>query len=258
MAVRVRETAGSESGTESYDTAEASIEMVTRSTSRSEQRNMLLCRTAVLNYLAANYGGGYVVEPGYPLRLEKLSRQFDDEGDCWNWTAEFNYKPPESTARWSFDTTGGTIRVTHSKQTRARYPGTGPNFNNAIGVANGEPQGVDIVIPALKLNVTYRWPKNTVTPSYANMLATMSGCVNSDTFGATTTPLFGGYAPGELLFLGATGEIVPAYRLKLTTNLPRRRMRRDCRSVQLPGSRNAGMITYGYYSKMTRTRRPSV
>lgn len=213
MAVRVKEIAGSESGTESFDTAEASIEMVTRSTSRSEQRNLVTCRAAVLAYLAATYPTGYVVEAGYPLLLEKLSRQYDDEADLWRWVADYNYKPPEATTRWSFDTTGGTIRITHSKETRNRYPSTGPNFNNAIQVQNGEPQGVDVVIPALKLTATYRWPKNTVHPAYINALASLSGCINNATFGSYPAvgaiPAFAGYAAGELLFLGATGEIVP-------------------------------------------------
>ena len=220
MTIRVREIAGSESGTESLDTAEATIEMVTFSTNRADQRNVLLCRAAVLNYLETTYDPGYVVEAGYPLLLDKVSRQFDDEADCWVWTADYNYKPAEATIRWSFDTTGGTIRVTHSKQTRNRYPTGGPNFNNAIQVQNGEPQGADIVIPALKLTATYRWPKNTVQPAYINSLASMSGCMNSATFGSYppvgTTPGFAGYAAGELLFLGATGEIVPNLPTEIT------------------------------------------
>jgi hypothetical protein len=207
MTVRVKEIAGSDSGTESYETAEATIEMVTRSTSRSEQRNMLACRTAVLNYLAANYGGGYVVEAGYPLYLDRLARDFDEEAELWTWKADYNYKPPEATLRWGFDTAGGSIRVTHSKGTN-RFPNTGPDFNGAIQVQNGEPQGADLVIPALKLTATYRWPKNTVTTTYVNALASLSGTTNSSGFH--------GYAAGELLFLGASGEIVPNIPTEIT------------------------------------------
>lgn len=226
MTVRVREIAGSESGTESLDTAEASIEMVTRSTDRSEQRSMSACRTAVLAYLAATYPGGYEIESGYPLALDKLDRDFDDEGDCWTWRAGYNYKPPEATIRWGFDTTGGTVRVTHSKNT-TRYPSDGPNMNGAIQVQNNEAQGTDIVIPALKLTATYRWPKNTVDTAYVNLLASLSGCVNSGTFGD--------YAAGELLFLGASGEIVP--------NIPTEIAYQFAASANATGLSIAGIIT---------------
>lgn len=201
MAVVVREIAGSESGTEGVDVAEATIQMVTKSTNRAEQRNMVTCRTAVFNYLAAMYPGGYVVEAGYPLRFESLERSFDDDSERWLWAAKYSYRPPEATLRWGFNTSGGSVRVTHSKNT-TRYPGTGPNFQGAIAVqSGGEPQGTDIVIPALKLTATYRWPKNTVTTTYVNALASLSGCVNSAAVDV--------YAAGELLFLGASGEITP-------------------------------------------------
>jgi hypothetical protein len=229
MAVRVREIAGSESGTETLDTAEAVIEMVTRSTSRSEQRNMLTCRTAVLSYLAATYPGGYVVEAGYPLTLDKLSRDFDEPADLWTWKADYNYKPPEATLRWGFDTAGGTIRLTHSKGT-TRYPTGGPDFNGAIQVQNGEAQGTDVVIPALKLTATYRWPKNTVDTTYVNSLASLSGTINSGTFH--------GYAAGELLFLGASGEIVP--------NVP------TSISYQYAASANATGLTIGAISGIAK------
>lgn len=218
MTVKVREIAGSEQGTESYDTAEATIEMVTLSDDHSEQRSMLDCRAAVFGYLNATYPDGYVVEAGYPLKLDKLSRDFDDEGDCWLWKADYNYKPFESQIRWSFDSTGGSIRVTHSKNTD-KYPNsTAPNFNGAIQVQNGEAQGVDVIIPALKLTAVYRWPKNTITPAYVNMLASMSGCVNSAAFGALplASPPFSGYQRGEMLFLGASGEIVPNLSTEIT------------------------------------------
>jgi hypothetical protein len=229
MAVKVREIAGSDSGTESYNTAEATVEMVTRSTNRAEQRNMVTCRTAVLAYLAATYPGGYVVEPGFPLALDKLDRNYDDNADLWVWSAHYNYKPPESAIRWGFDTSGGSIRVTHSKATQ-RYPAAAPNYNGAIAIQNGEPQGTDIVIPALKLNAHYRWPKNTVTTTYVNALASLSGCVNSAAFDV--------YAAGELLFLGASGEITPGLPTEIT--------------YQFAASANATGLTIGSLSGIAK------
>jgi hypothetical protein len=70
-----------------------------------------------------------------------------------------------------------------------------------IGIRDGDPEGVDKTIPALKLNYSYRWPKNVITNAYAKSLAAMVGTTNTATFDT--------YGPGELLFLGASGEIVP-------------------------------------------------
>ena len=68
----------------------------------------------------------------------------------------------------------------------------------AIGVDDkGQVKGADIIIPALKLNVTYRHPLGVVSIPYAKFLAGITGTVNSDDFLT--------FAPGEVLFLGARG-----------------------------------------------------
>jgi hypothetical protein len=98
----------------------------------------------------------------------------------------------------SWDTTGGTARITTSRAT-TRYPTTATNHKNAIGVdQDGNPQGVDIVIPAMKWTVTYRLAQATVSNAYGIVCELLTGTVNDDTF-------FGRPA-GEVLFLGAQGK----------------------------------------------------
>ena len=142
------------------------------------------------------------------LPLTHFSYAEDDEGSHhFTFTAHYTRKVPEATLRWSFDTTGGSIRLTTSKNTTRYAPSgrTAPDFQGAIGVKNtgkdAEPEGVDIILPGLKLTATYRWPKDTVNLAYAKTLAGLTGRTNNNTFHT--------FAAGELLFLGATGDIVP-------------------------------------------------
>ena len=111
---------------------------------------------------------------------------------------------PESLLRWRFDTQGGTVKVFTSQAT-ARFPGSAPNFASSIDVNDdNEVQGVEIVIPALKLSCSKRWLKDAslfrhdTFQTYIRALAAATGQTNSNTWQ--------GYSPGELLFLGATGE----------------------------------------------------
>lgn len=142
------------------------------------------------------------------LPLTDFTYSEDDEGsNHYVFTGNYTLKAPEATLRWSFDTTGGTIKLMTSKLTNAYAPAgrTAPNFSGAIGVKNtgkdAEPEGVDIVLPGLKLTATYKWPKDTVDLAYVKLLSGMTGRTNNAAVSV--------FATGELLFLGATGEIVP-------------------------------------------------
>lgn len=112
---------------------------------------------------------------------------------------------------WDFDTTGGTVHVTHAKESIMRY-GAGvaaetgaaaatniPKHNQAIGVdRSGDVAGTEIVIPAMKFNVHFRHPLGQITIAQAKFLHNLTGKVNS-------TPFFG-FPAGEVLFLGARGS----------------------------------------------------
>jgi hypothetical protein len=114
--------------------------------------------------------------------------------------------PPESESllRWSFDTQGGSVKVFTSQAT-AKFPNTAPSFNSCIDVNDdAEVQGVEIVIPALKLSCRKRWIRDNALykwdtfQAYIRALASVTGTTNNTTWQ--------GYSAGELLFLGATGE----------------------------------------------------
>lgn len=113
---------------------------------------------------------------------------------------------PESLLRWGFDTQGGTVRIFTSRATE-RFPGSAPDFSNTIQVNDdNEVEGVDIVIPALKLSCRKRWLKDASIyrhdsfQQYIRQLAAATGQTNNAGWQ--------GYSQGELLFLGATGEFV--------------------------------------------------
>jgi hypothetical protein len=122
--------------------------------------------------------------------------------DVYYITAPFAQRKKENgTWRLTFDTTGGTLNIKAARQHVASYPdGPGtPNHGGAIGVkSNKEVEGVDIVVPALKLTVHFKHPAGIVTLPRIKNLARWTGNVNSDTFLT--------FAPGEVLFLGATGS----------------------------------------------------
>lgn len=101
----------------------------------------------------------------------------------------------------SFDTTGGTIHITSSKETVAHYPfpdGIVADYKQLIGVNDGQVEGADVVIPALKVSVNYRHPIGLISLAQIKNFARYTGCVNSDSFLT--------FSPGEVLFLGATGS----------------------------------------------------
>lgn len=158
------------------------------------------CYTAVTTLAPASWDGMFP---------NSISYREDDGGtNHFLFTVGYNAKAPESTLRWGFDTTGGTIRMFTSKNTTrySRTSRTAPDFQGAIGVKNtgkdAEPEGVDVVTPGLKLTATYKWPANTFGIAEAKVIAGMTGRTNNGTFYT--------FPAGELLFLGASAsEIMP-------------------------------------------------
>lgn len=101
---------------------------------------------------------------------------------------------------FSFDTTGGTVQRKYSLASTA-YPKPGEtagSFKGAIGVTQDGVEGVEIGIPALKFSVRRRFAQASITLSYVQTLAAMTYTTNNDTFL--------GFAAGELLFIGASGQ----------------------------------------------------
>lgn len=144
----------------------------------------------------------------FGMNLERLGIKPVD----WNvWEGTASYILPElqkpkaaetGDTQNSFDTTGGSFHITQSLETKSstpRTPYTAPDFKGAIQVdGDGKVQGTDIVVPALKRQVTVFQPNAVVTDGYIKTLARLTGKYNNATFKT--------YASGELLFVGAQGS----------------------------------------------------
>lgn len=109
--------------------------------------------------------------------------------------------PPPIDPILSFDTTGGSQHIQHSRETVAKValPGVqAPDFENAIGVSEDNVAGTDITVPVFNFSETHYLDPSAVTQSYKLALFRLTGRVNNATFR--------GFAAGEVLFLGAQGS----------------------------------------------------
>lgn len=120
--------------------------------------------------------------------------------ELWKVTVPYASQTRESGSyRITFDTTGGTIHISASKATVAKYPsGTAPDYKQLIAVNKDDVGGADVIIPALKMSVHFTHPAAIITVSRIKYLASITGMVNSATFF--------GFPAGEVLFLGASGS----------------------------------------------------
>jgi len=125
----------------------------------------------------------------------------------WDVTVQYGQRDPRDEPEpgdppvYSFDTTGGTQHITHSKGTihAVAAKGFAPNFGRAIGVTQNSVEGVDITVPVFNFSEThYRSPEVT-TNAYRHAVFLLTGKVNSSPFK--------GFAAGEVLFLGASGSM---------------------------------------------------
>jgi len=120
--------------------------------------------------------------------------------DTWSVDVPFAKKKNETGEyTLSFDTTGGTVHLTTSKETIGQYPiGAAPDFKQSIGVKKDAVDGADIIIPSLKLTVSFKHKFGVITLPQIKQISAITGTVNSTTFLT--------FAPGEVLFTGATGS----------------------------------------------------
>lgn len=189
--IYIREVAGREGTDNVQGTGTAS-----RTWLVSGSSDPLICREALIDspILINTYDG---------LFIESLSRERQGP-KSWLFTANYTpFSPEVGDFTISVDTTGGSILRTVALA-ESRYGTGAPNFGGAIDVQDGVAQGCEIVIPAMKLNVRARISSAYISSpiAYANTIALLTGTVNANSeFG-------GAYAAGELLFLGASGDIV--------------------------------------------------
>ncbi len=102
---------------------------------------------------------------------------------------------------WSFDTTGGTKRITQTLEHISDYQPAGKGVidnNGAIGVnENGDVEGMDVIDYSFKWQEKHNLLLADFSWTYTNILAAVTGKVNR--------AAFRGYAAGTVLFEGAAG-----------------------------------------------------
>jgi hypothetical protein len=124
------------------------------------------------------------------------------------WECTVDYVSPEKTdekkqpkavgeVTFSFDGTGGSINIQEAYE-QQKFGPNAPDHGKAINVTDGEVAGVEIVIPQLSLSLSQRFEGATITLPWLRTVIFATGTVNEDEFL--------GFAPGEVLFLGPSGQ----------------------------------------------------
>ena len=90
--------------------------------------------------------------------LARLSAHLERTAEyAWEGTVSYG-RPEQGESTWTFDTSGGTQRVTQSLSTVGAYAPSGetaPNFHGAIGVTKDNVEGVDITTPVFNFGETH-------------------------------------------------------------------------------------------------------
>lgn len=122
-------------------------------------------------------------------------------GGVWEISARYGKQEAKETGEssFSFDTGGVTAHITQSLATVNSYAasGTAPDCQGAIGVTSDSVEGADVTVPVYNFSETHYLDDALVTGAFKTALFQLTGRVNGGPFK--------GFAPGEVLFLGASG-----------------------------------------------------
>jgi hypothetical protein len=136
-----------------------------------------------------------------PVRLTQYTWKETAQEGTFIFTADYAFDYLE-TDEWTLQINAGsgTVKITSSFETlRYSAPGrTAPDFQRAIDVQDGKPQGVDRVIPATKMTLTYRLSRPANPFAFAALSSALTGTVNISSML--------GHSAGELLYLGGDGN----------------------------------------------------
>lgn len=144
----------------------------------------------------------FVVVKGGRVLYRQRDIHYESQGhDIWHVDVPYGrFEKQVGTFRFEFDAMGGTVNVLRSKATVARFAaGNKDQFGGAINIRgpNDEPNGVDVVIPQLKLVYSFTHPAGAVSEAYAKSVASKVGQYNSAKWRS--------FEAGEALFMGARG-----------------------------------------------------
>jgi hypothetical protein len=117
------------------------------------------------------------------------------------WKCYARYSGLDSDSEFTFDSGGGTQRITQSIQTVASYAPTGltaPDFRGAIGVTEDRVEGTDVTVPTWEFTETHRFLDSAVTPAYKLTLRNLVGRYNDAAFRE--------HAAGECLLRAVNGS----------------------------------------------------
>jgi hypothetical protein len=129
------------------------------------------------------------------LLIESVEAEPEGNG---NWKGHARYIRLVSNDEYTFETGGGTEKVTQSLGTTI-YPGafgSAPDFAGAIGVDGDKVEGVDITSPAFEFSETHYFLPGGVDQAYKLICFNLTGKINNATFK--------GFASGECKFMGAS------------------------------------------------------
>lgn len=194
--ISIREIAGRE-GTDTVNGGTASRAWLVKG-----NKDPLTCRTALVGNVSIDTYDG--------LFISSLSRERVGPEE-WIFTANYDMLTPQVGGySVSIDTTGASILQLRSySQTRFAAAGkTAPDMLKAIDVQDGVPQGVERIIPALKISIRAKIATEYVESPlrYSKLIAQLTGTTNNAAIyddGEGNV-----FEAGELLFAGATGEVI--------------------------------------------------
>lgn len=119
------------------------------------------------------------------------------------WEAEAEYGSIQTASdgsSFTFETGGGTAKITQSKETVNKYAasGTAPDMKGAIGVTDRSIEGCEIFVPVYKWTEKYTVDASVVDASYKATVFSLTGRTNNASFK--------GFSAGEVLFEGCQGS----------------------------------------------------
>lgn len=166
----------------------------------------------MLAYAKLNIPAVIQPDPNLNIYVELDTIAIDERlaHDVWRVMANYPHKDDNLTdndqneiPEFSFDISGGTKHITHSKETvfsaSSDPKKKAPDYSRAINVdQDGKIGGVDIVNSTFSFTEKHFFKNSKVNNSFKRTIASLVGKVNSNSFRH--------WEPGELIFMGATGS----------------------------------------------------